>query len=166
MRALYNILTSLDTTTPQVRDNLGGSSVGADENDDQHIRDLIAQSKYNEQDTTYSAKITTSDATATTLFTYKPVLPITMIEAKIIARRTGGTAGTAGDGAGYVVRGTYKNISGTTTLIGSVNADYTAESQAGWAATFTLSSNNILITVTGAVDNTILWYMRADIITI
>ncbi len=75
------------------------------------------------------------------------------------ARRTGGSSGTAEDGAGYKIQGTYKKVSGTTaTLIGAVNAAYTAESQSAWDATFTVSSGNVLLRVTGAANNNVTWH--------
>ena len=86
-----------------------------------------------------------------------------MIEAQVISRRTGGTAGTAEDGAGYVIRGTYKNVAGTATLIGAVNADYTAEDQAGWAATFNVTGATVTLDVTGAADNNVTWHMTARV---
>lgn len=104
-------------------------------------------------------RVATTDATVTTLQT----IPISasntyMVEARVVARRTGGSAGTADDGAAYVVRGTYKTASGTVTLIGSLSAMYTAEDQAGWDATLTISGSNVLVRVTGAANNNVTWH--------
>ena len=106
------------------------------------------------------ASVETTDATVTTLAT----LPLedgktSQIVADIVARRTGGASGTAGDGAGYRIIGTYRRVSaGAATLIGSVTADHTAESQAGWDATLTVSGNDVLVRVTGATGNNLSWH--------
>jgi hypothetical protein len=108
----------------------------------------------------YQNRVATTDNTQTTIATVAiPATTTVMIEAHVVARRTGGVAGTAEDGAAYVVRGCYKNVAGTATLIGAVNADYTAESQAGWDATFTVSGGNVLIRVTGATNNNVTWHV-------
>ena len=77
----------------------------------------------------------------------------------VVARRTGGSAGTAGDGASYRILGTFRRVSaGSATLIGSLTADHTAESQGGWDATLTVSGNDVLVRVTGAANNNVSWY--------
>lgn len=108
-------------------------------------------------ETTYLNTITTTDATPTTIGTVAiPSSTTVMIEARVTARRTGGTSGTAEDGASYIVVATYKNITGTATEIGE-SSIYSAEDQAGWAVSVSPSSGNALIQVTGAVDNNISW---------
>ncbi len=108
----------------------------------------------------FQNRVLTGDATVTTIHTYAvPASTTVKLKAEIVARRTGGTAGTAEDGAGYEFVGTYKNVAGTATLIGSVTALYTAESQAAWDATFTVSAGNVLVQVTGALDNSITWLL-------
>jgi len=107
----------------------------------------------------FHGRIATTDATQTTINTIAiPASTTVMIEAYVRARRTGGSAGTAEDGAGYIVRATYQNAAGVATIIGAVNASYTAESQAGWDATFTTSAGNVLLRVTGAVNNNVTWH--------
>lgn len=111
-------------------------------------------------------RTTTTDATVTTLWNYTLSANKTwMVKARVIARRTGGTAGTAEDGAGYEIIATYKTVAGTATLIGAVATPYTAESQAGWDATFAAAiaggctaNTDICIRVTGAVDNNVTWH--------
>lgn len=107
----------------------------------------------------WTPTVNTTDATQTTLAT----IPITasrtyMIEARVVARRTGGTSGTADDGASYSRRGTYTTKSGTVTLMGSVQTIGTdAEDQAAWDVTLSISSTNVLVRVTGAANNNITW---------
>lgn len=103
--------------------------------------------------------VRTTDATVTTLAT----LPLEdnatyQIVADVVARRTGGSAGTAGDGASYRRIGTFYRVSaGSATLIGSLSTPHTAESQSGWDATLTVSGTDILVRVTGALNNSITW---------
>jgi hypothetical protein len=107
---------------------------------------------------TIVGRAVTTDATTTTLLSIS-LLPsrTTFLRAQVIARRTGGSGGSAEDGAAYLFVAAYKMVSGTATLIGSVNALHTAEDQAGWAATFTVSGGSVLLRVTGAADNNVSW---------
>lgn len=104
------------------------------------------------------SKITTTDATVTTLATITiPATTTMQIEATVVARRTGGTGGTAEDGAGYRINATVKNVAGTATIIGAVGALYTAEDQAGWDATIDVTGATARIRVTGATNNNVSW---------
>lgn len=109
----------------------------------------------------FQNRVATTDATVTTLHTFAiPATTTKAIEAVVIARRTGGTAGTAEDGARYKLSAVYKNVAGTATLIGAVTKN-TDEDQAGWDSNLTISSGNVLLTVTGALDNNISWHVTA-----
>ena len=114
------------------------------------------------------ADITTTDATETTLET----IPITasrtyFIESRVVARRTGGTAGTAEDGAVFVLRSAYNTITGTVTLIpqrsGFGASDFAAINQQGWTAKFDISSTNVRVRVIGATNNNISWHARTTV---
>jgi hypothetical protein len=88
-----------------------------------------------------------------------------LIEARIVARRTGGAAGTADDGASYVRRGTYTTKTGTVTLMGAVEVIGTdREDQAGWDATLDISTTNVRVRVTGAVDNNVTWMADVSVV--
>jgi len=107
----------------------------------------------------FQGRVATTDATQTTINTIAiPASTTVLLQAFVRARRTGGVAGTAEDGAGYIITGTYKNVAGTATLIGALTATYTAEDQARCDATFTLSGGNVLVRVTGAADNDVVWH--------
>lgn len=104
-----------------------------------------------------TATVNTTNATVTTIATIAiPADTTVLIEANVVARRTGGSSGTAQDGAGYVVYATYKNVAGTATEIGETSM-FSAEDQAGWACTINVSGGNALIQVTGAANNNISW---------
>lgn len=109
--------------------------------------------------TVTQGRAATTDATVTTLQTIAITASRTyQIEARVVARRTGGTAGTADDGASYVIHGSYTTKAGTVTLLGALSATYTAEDQAAWDATLTISGANVLVRVTGALDNNVVWH--------
>lgn len=83
-------------------------------------------------------------------------------EVRVVARRTGGTGGTAGDVASYLIIATYRREGGGgATLIGAVNAVHTGESVAGWNATLVASGNDVTVQILGDVDNNISWHMTA-----
>jgi len=104
------------------------------------------------------AKVRTTDATVTTLYTAAiPVNESVIVTGHVVARRTGGTAGAANDGAGYVVEFCAKNTAGTAGLIGAGSVTVLGESQAGGNCTLTASGGSILVRVTGAVDNNVTW---------
>ncbi len=105
----------------------------------------------------YSATVSTTNATTTTIATIAiAASTTTMIEAYVTARRTGGSAGTAEDAAAYIIAACYKNVAGTATEVGE-SSIFSAEDQAGWSCAVNVSSGNALIQVTGAANNNINW---------
>ena len=101
----------------------------------------------------------TTDATVTTLYTLTvPVDTSVGVEGYVIARRTGGSAGAANDGAFYKVAFGAKNTSGTAALIGGAASVTTvAEDVAGWNVTVDASGGTIRVRVTGAANTNISW---------
>lgn len=81
-----------------------------------------------------------------------------LIEARVLARRTGGTAGTAGDSAFYVLRCYAKCAAGVATIVGGPTVVDSYEDQAGWAATFDTTGASVRLRVTGAIDNNVTWH--------
>jgi hypothetical protein len=107
----------------------------------------------------FQNRVATTDATQTTLQTIAITASMTYrIKAYVTARRTGGSAGTAEDAAGYEIEATYKTVGGVVTLVGAVAALYTAEDQAGWDATFDINGTNVRVRVTGATNNNVTWH--------
>lgn len=105
-----------------------------------------------------SATVSTTNNSLTTLYsklTFGGV--IYGVEANIVARRTGGSSGSANDSSVYVLRGRYKNNGGTLT-VSNVTTEYTSEDQLAWNATLTLSGTNIIVQVQGATNNNINWH--------
>ncbi len=100
---------------------------------------------------------TTTDDTPTTLAS----LPTStgdagLLKLKLAAKRTGGTSGSAGDGAAYELSFRVKNVAGTLT-ISDLQSDYTSEDQVGWSITPTVNSTAIDLVIVGAIDNNISW---------
>lgn len=88
-----------------------------------------------------------------------PSNSITIVEATFIGVRTGGSAGTTGDGAGYKIIGVYKNIAGTVTLLGTLTTVHGQESQAGFDGTLVISGTQVKGQVTGATNNNMVWHI-------
>lgn len=111
---------------------------------------------------TIQNRIATTNATVTTLHAFTiPASTTYFVEATVIARRTGGTSGTADDGAAYVLRGVYQNVAGTATIIGAIIQTVIGESQAGWDATLDTTGATVRVRVTGAANNNVTWHMTA-----
>jgi hypothetical protein len=107
----------------------------------------------------YQNKITTTNATPTTLHTFAiPANNTVMIEARVIARRTGGSAGAADDGASYTLIRSYTTKAGVVTLLG-IHSNFAGEDQAAWDCALVISGTNVIVQVTGATNNNISWAM-------
>lgn len=101
----------------------------------------------------------TTDGSATTIAT----VPITasktyLIVASVRARRTGGVAGTADDGAVYVRHFMVTTKAGTVTVNSTGASDTVIEDQAGWNVTGAGSGANFILQATGAADNNVIWH--------
>lgn len=102
-------------------------------------------------------KVKTTDASITSVVRVPvPSGKTVMLDVKIVARRTGGSAGSNGDSAYYNLSGAYKNIAGTLTGIGSPVLTG-GEDQAAWNVGFSTSGENAVVTVQGAANNDITW---------
>lgn len=111
----------------------------------------------------YQNRVTTTDATVTTLHTFTvPASTTYAVEVIVVARRTGGSSGTAEDGARYKLSGVYKNVTGTATIIGVVTA-LVDEDQAGWDATLDATGATVRVRVTGASNNNVVWHATARV---
>lgn len=105
----------------------------------------------------FKEKTLTTDATVTPLQrvqvdTNKSVY----IEARVVARRTSGSAGATGDTAFYILQGCFKNIAGTVTLVASTILNG-GEDQGAWDCGFAVSGTQAVLVGTGAANNNITW---------
>lgn len=102
--------------------------------------------------------ILTTNASATTIDSFGLTASRTYgIDAWCTGRRTGGSAGTADDGAFYYRAAAFKTVGGTVTQIGATAAVVTIESQAGFDCTITNNSVAVQVKVTGTTNNNISW---------
>lgn len=105
--------------------------------------------------------VSTTNATVTTLKTVTiPSNTTVLLKATVVARRTGGSAGAAGDSASYEIAGTFRENAGTVAQVGTTTVLITHESQAGWDCVFDISGLTVRVRVTGAVNNNINWIIR------
>jgi hypothetical protein len=103
-------------------------------------------------------RVETTNATVTTVKSMAvPVSTTLLVSGYVVSRRTGGSAGTAQDGAAYRVEFAANNDAGTAALIAAATVTLIGESQAAWTVTCTASGGSVLIQVTGAANNTITW---------
>ena len=105
----------------------------------------------------FKATTRTTDASVTalqrvTVDTNKTVY----IEARVVARRTGGSSGAVGDSAFYVAQGCFKNISGVVSLVASTILNG-GEDQVAWDCGFAVSGTDAVLTGQGAANNNITW---------
>lgn len=107
---------------------------------------------------TLGETITTSDATPSTLKTIAiPTDTVLLIEAYITCRKTAGSGvGVIGDGNGYVINVKAKNVGGVIT-IGFIQNSFTSEDISVLDCTFIVSGTNILLQVTGAINDNVTW---------
>ena len=105
----------------------------------------------------YTATGNTTNATPTTIATIPlDASTTTFVNAVIVGRCTGGSAGTVNDGLMFVINGAYKMLSGVATQIGLTIPSITQDKFI-WNSTINPSSGNVLIQVTGAVNTNISW---------
>lgn len=113
------------------------------------------------------AEVLTTNATGTTLIDL-PIASDTVVyvDARVISRQTGGSAGTTGHGATHRRAATFKNISGTVTQISSTTNLANHEDNAAWDAAFSVSGTNARLTVTGEANKNITWQGFLEISTV
>lgn len=100
-----------------------------------------------------SAEVQTTDATVTTLDS------ITLLDengylvtAKVVARQSDGTTGIY-----HLTVGAKRVSAGSAVLVGTPVSLNTAEDEASWDCTFTVSGNDLRLSVTGEAATTIEW---------
>jgi hypothetical protein len=109
---------------------------------------------------TYQDRVTTTGATATALRT----IPLAdnfhyVIEATVLAHRTGGTAGATGASAYFARAVRAKRVSGGTASLGVVQEPVTDKDDATWNCTLVGSGNNVVVQVTGQANENITWLL-------
>jgi hypothetical protein len=141
------------STSPQARLHVNQATLGSEV--------LRLSSEATNDDPTEQflhGRAATTNATTTTVVT----IPITasntyLIEARCVARRTGGTSGSADDGFAGHTMAAYHTVSGTLVTIGTFFNH--SSGPAGWSFALGMSSNNVVARVTGATNNNITWHV-------
>jgi hypothetical protein len=121
------------------------------------------------EDTTGNT-VNTTDATAnvTAQTIAVPTDNVISLESTIVYRKTGGAGvGTTGDGTTIKLNSSVKNVGGTLTL-DTVQNTYTGTTNAivGASATYTISGTNVLISVTGVLNDNITWNVITKVNTV
>jgi len=121
------------------------------------------------EDTTGNTVVTT-DATAnvTSQTIAVPADKVISLESTIVYRKTGGAGvGVTGDGTTIKLNSSVKNVGGTLTL-DTVQNTYTGTTNAiaGVSATYTISGTNVLVSVTGVLNDNITWNVITKVNTV
>jgi len=108
----------------------------------------------------FQNRVATTDATQTVLHTTTLSADSSyQFKAFVTARRTGGAAGTNGDSAAYELNACFKKVgAGVATQVGSTVKN-SHEDQPPWDCDFTVSGNDVRISVTGVVNNNVTWHI-------
>ena len=88
------------------------------------------------------------------------------IEVNVVAKQTGGSAGSVSDGASYQRTTHARNIGGTVVLLGGVQSDFTYEVAGALNFTMAASTSNVRGTVTGATNRNISWGLHSSLLMI
>lgn len=123
-----------------------------------------------QQEITLNARVATTDNTLTTLYTFAvPNNTVYTIHATVLAKRTGGSAGSAGDALLWTFLGLLSNVAGTVSIIDTpdtVLKRSVTSSQTTWIVTPSVSGANALVKVKGPVNNNIDWQLIAKVVNI
>lgn len=113
-----------------------------------------------------SGRVATTDATQTNLYTFTIPTGVTYsIEATVIAKRTGGSAGTTGDSLKWTFSGVLNNPSGTVGVVGTPNTNL-QRNNSNWAVSTSVAGSTAIIKVTGVANNNISWQLLAKALNI
>lgn len=109
-------------------------------------------------------RVSTTDATPTPVFLSTiPTDTVVGFDITVIARRTGGAAGTDQDGGFFRILTQYNNITGTATVIGS-DGVYHSNSNTGTISVASVAEGgNVNLNVTGNIDTDMVWHITAKI---
>lgn len=109
------------------------------------------------QDFLQARGLTTNNTITTIVNIAIPASHACFLDAYVVARRTGGTAGTAEDCAAYIIRALANQVAGAANIVAQ-SQTVIGESQAAWDCVFDANSTNVRIRVTGATNNNITWH--------
>jgi hypothetical protein len=109
----------------------------------------------------FGTHVNTTDATVTTV----GQLPTKSNKIyTVIAKVNGMTTDVTTGQASYLLHALFKNVAGTLTLVGSVDAVSAIETNAAWDCTLDASGTDIRVRVTGAAATNIVWHCQVETI--
>jgi hypothetical protein len=113
---------------------------------------------------TRAYKVLTTDATPATLADIAiPTDSVVHLNAKIAARQTGGSAGTAGDGAAYTREIHARNVGGTVSI--RLNqTSFTSEDALLFNVTPSVSTTNVRLQAAGLANRNMAWAAYAELL--
>lgn len=105
-----------------------------------------------------SGAASTTDASGSNILLVDiPAGTTVALEGVVVARRTGGTAGTAEDGAAYKILAVAKSVGGLAVLIGTPSVTIVGEDVAAYDCTVSANSTNLRIRGIGVAATNIDW---------
>lgn len=113
----------------------------------------------------YQNRVATTDATVTSLHVFTLAQNTTYtFDVWVTARRTAGTGvGLANDGAGVHMNGTYKGMTGTATIVGTLTVVSSNLNTSIAAVTMDVTGATVRVRVTGTASNSITFHMTARV---
>lgn len=154
----------IDTPTIDMTYNSGPKEISADivpnSITDTQINKISPTKIEDAQNKTYEGSVLTTNNVSTTILSVNCATETnTLMEAKIVARRTGGTAGSPGDGATFKRSFRVKSIGGVVT-IHDIQSDYTSRDNAAMNVSFQVSGAVVEVKVKGLNNNNIKWILN------
>lgn len=163
---LENLVGSMMTDSPTIDFTYNSTNetikadIVANSIDDTKVNKISPVKIEDAQNKNYENSILTTNNVATNLFSLNVATDCSMLlEAKIVARRVGGTAGTPGDCATFKRSLRVKCISGLVT-IHDLQSDYTSKDNHNVNVTFQVSGADVVIKAKGDTNNNIKWILN------
>jgi hypothetical protein len=126
------------------------------------LNTIFADIKTRLVDPAVSGAVNTANATPTALLSVATTSnSAVVLDSLVLGRRTGGSAGSSGDCAAYILRALAKNVAGTLTIVAQ-STTVIGESQAAWDVAAAVSTTTLQVKVTGAANNNVSWTLNGQ----
>jgi hypothetical protein len=153
-----------DTATIDMTYNSGtkkiSSDIVANSITDTQVNKISLTKIEDAQNKNYESSVLTTNNVVTNILAVNCAVESSILmEAKFVARRTGGTAGTAGDGATFIRSFRVKSIGGVVT-IHDIQSDFTSKDNSLMNVSFAVVGTNVELRVRGVSNNNIQWVLN------
>jgi hypothetical protein len=111
-------------------------------------------------------RVATTDATTTTLHSIPLVdTNVYLIEARVVARCTGGAGGNVGLGASYILKQAFRRSGGGSVAIGVLTTESWEDAAilAAWTSILDTNVNDVRVRVTGGATDNVTWHVTVII---